>query len=581
MNNLTMKRLTFLLFIFLIISNVNAQKWVKVWGDEFNTPGLPDTSKWSYEVGKIRNNELQYYTVKRSENARIQDTVLIIEARKEKYMGADYTSASLISKFKGDWQYGKMEFSAKVPGGKGTWPAIWMMPTYNEYGSWPKSGEIDIMEYVGMNPSNLYFTVHYEGTDGTGHQSSGGSTVISQPYNRFIKFTLEWSPSAIKWYANDKLCYTYNKSADDQRVWPFNKMFYLILNLAYGGAWGGQQGVDDTKLPHQFLIDYVRVYQFQESEGPFSLKVDKPVGGTVTVSPEQENYEDGTPVKLTAVPEEGYVFDKWLHVGAENPIQLKMNKDWNITPVFVKKNEIIQNGDFSNRLSSWSSWSEASVAPVFSLSADDGIFVCDISKSGTANWHIVEQQLNIPLVQGATYNVSFDAWAENPNSMLLILSRNSGTYADYYSTTKSVTSTPQHFTWSVKMTYASDNNCRFGFGLGLFSGKVYIDNVSVEKVLATDVESLTKPDEVAFAVYPNPATLMLRIISHCDMKSPVSVSLFNLQGQLVTVLKSDADFESGNSIEIDLRKFSVPKGLYLIRFVSGEKQFIQKLVINQ
>src|SRR5690606_23933318 len=117
-----------------------------------------------YETGKIANNELQYYTSKRMENARIEDSVLIIETRKEKYNGADYTSARIVSREIGDWQYGKVEISAKVPTGKGTWPALWMMPTYSEYGGWPKSGEIDIMEYIGVEPQNLFYTVHFEGT---------------------------------------------------------------------------------------------------------------------------------------------------------------------------------------------------------------------------------------------------------------------------------------------------------------------------------------------------------------------------------------------------------------------------------
>ncbi len=332
-----MKIISFLL-LFLSLSLLSfAQKWVKVWGDEFNTPGLPDSTKWNYEIGKVRNSELQYYTYKRSENARIQDTVLIIEARKESYQGASYTSASLISRYKGDWQYGKFEIRAKVPTGKGTWPAIWMMPTYEEYGGWPRSGEIDIMEYVGMNPSNLYFTAHFEGTNGTGHQSSGTYTVLNQPYSRYITYSLVWSPTKLEWYADGVKYHTYTKTADDPKVWPFNKMFYFILNLAYGGSWGAQQGIDDTKLPHKFYIDYVRVYQLQESGGPFSLKIDQAPGGSVEISPNQATYPEGTTVTLTAKPDPGYEFDKWLHLGAANPIKIDVSKDWVITPAFKKK----------------------------------------------------------------------------------------------------------------------------------------------------------------------------------------------------------------------------------------------------
>ena len=138
-----------------------------------------------------------------------------------------------------------------------------MMPTNDEYGGWPKSGEMDIMEYVGMKSDNLYYTAHFEGTDGKGHQSSGTETTYPQPYNKFVNFTFFWSPTSLEWYADGVKKFTYAKSADDKRVWPYNKMFYMILNLAYGGEWGAQQGIDDTALPHQFLIDYVRVYQLK------------------------------------------------------------------------------------------------------------------------------------------------------------------------------------------------------------------------------------------------------------------------------------------------------------------------------
>lgn len=258
-------KLSLILCLFLGLSLQSySQKYVMVWNDEFNTPGLPDSTKWGYEVGKVRNNELQYYTKKRMENARIQDTVLIIEARKESYKGADYTAASVISKSKGDWLYGKFEISAKVPGGLGTWPAIWMMPTDDVYGGWPKSGEIDIMEYVGMDPDNLYYNIHFQGTSGKGHESTGNKTDYKQPYNKFVKFTLVWTPAKMEWFEDDKLVHTYLKKSDDPKEWPFNKRFYLMLNLAYGGAWGGQRGVDDTKLPHQFMVDYVRIYQLQQ-----------------------------------------------------------------------------------------------------------------------------------------------------------------------------------------------------------------------------------------------------------------------------------------------------------------------------
>jgi beta-glucanase (GH16 family) len=578
--NLNMKKITFLFLISIVSIQVYPQKWVQVWGDEFNSPGLPDTTKWTYEVGKLRNAELQYYTVNREENARIQDTVLIIEARKEAYKGADYTSASLISKYKGDWLYGKFEISAKVPGGKGTWPAIWMMPTDAEYGGWPRSGEIDIMEYVGMNPSNLYFTTHYEGTNGTGHQSSGYSISTSQPYNKFMKFAVEWSPDYIKWFADDKLYFTYTKKSDDPKVWPFNKMFYMILNLAYGGSWGGQQGVDDTKLPHQFMIDYVRVYQLQEKEGPFSLNVSPVSGGSVQISPLQTEYADGSVVTLEATPDPGYEFSTWLHLSAANPTQLEVNRDIAIIPVFQKKNEIVINGTFDKSLASWSSWFDEPSAPVFTTSVADSVFVANITKQGTANWHIVEQQIGVPLVQGESYTVSFDAWADVSKTMDVFLSRNFGDYSAYYSTTKSITTTPQTFTWKVKMLQPTDPGCRFGFGFGQFTGNVYLDNVSIVRESSTQVSTLSKMSDDSFAVFPNPTSGILEIESHYSGNGLVAIHLLNLRGQHISTIWSENQLPLGHRFRINMRDYNLEKGIYFLNFSTSENQYTKKIVIN-
>ncbi|MEJ2503896.1 MAG: glycoside hydrolase family 16 protein, partial [Gemmatimonadota bacterium] len=137
-------------------------EWRQVWADEFDTPGLPDTLRWSYDVGGHGwgNEELQYYTEARQANARVEDGHLIIEARRDSVGGREYSSARLVTKGKGDWQYGRFEARAKLPSGRGTWPAIWMLPTEWRYGGWPESGEIDIMEHVGHDPDVVHATVH-------------------------------------------------------------------------------------------------------------------------------------------------------------------------------------------------------------------------------------------------------------------------------------------------------------------------------------------------------------------------------------------------------------------------------------
>ena len=235
-----------------------------VWDDDFDNSEI-DLNKWNFEIGTgdwgWGNNEAQYYT-NDPENAYIEDGNLIIQAVHENYGGMNYTSARLTTKNKGDWRYGKLEIRAKLPTGIGTWPAIWMLPTDWVYGGWPESGEIDIMEHVGYNPNWIHGTIHtdaYNHMDGT---QLGGQIHINDASSNFHIYSIVWSDESIKWYVDDIQFYDfYNDQQDDFTTWPFNQDFHLILNLAIGGTWGGQQGIDDSAFPAQFKIDYVKIYE--------------------------------------------------------------------------------------------------------------------------------------------------------------------------------------------------------------------------------------------------------------------------------------------------------------------------------
>ena len=235
-----------------------------VWDDDFDNSEI-DLNKWNFEIGTgdwgWGNNEAQYYT-NDPENAYIEDGNLIIQAVHENYGGMNYTSARLTTKNKGDWRYGKFEIRAKLPTGIGTWPAIWMLPTDWVYGGWPESGEIDIMEHVGYNPNWIHGTIHtdaYNHMDGT---QLGGQIYINDASSNFHIYSIVWSDESIKWYVDDIQFYDfYNDQQDDFTTWPFNQDFHLILNLAIGGTWGGQQGIDDSDFPAQFKIDYVKIYE--------------------------------------------------------------------------------------------------------------------------------------------------------------------------------------------------------------------------------------------------------------------------------------------------------------------------------
>ena len=261
--------------------------WRLVWSDEFDYNGLPDAKKWDYDVGGQGwgNKELQFYTARRKENARVENGHLIIEARKESWEGRDYTSARLVSRGKGDWTYGRFEVRAKLPSGRGTWPAIWMLPTGWTYGRWPRSGEIDIMEHVGFDPDVIHVSIHTEAYNHVINTQKTAQLKVPGSRTEFNVYAVEWTPDEIRGFVNDQLCFTFRnerlassnealtKSDErlttraDYRQWPFDQPFHLLLNLAVGGTWGGQQGVDTNIWPQRLEIDYVRVYQRGANSG--------------------------------------------------------------------------------------------------------------------------------------------------------------------------------------------------------------------------------------------------------------------------------------------------------------------------
>jgi beta-glucanase (GH16 family) len=240
-----------------------------VWADEFDYSGLPDSTRWGYDLGDgcpnlcgWGNAELQYYTADAA-NARVENGNLVIECHRRARAGRDYTSARLVSRDKGDWKYGRIEVRAKLPQGRGTWPAIWMLPTRSTYGGWPNCGEIDIMEHVGYAPDSLFATVHtgkYNHLSGT---QKGVRAKWPEPLeNVFRVYSIEWDMEKIGFFADGKRYFHYAREAGaGPESWPFDQQFHLILNLAVGGNWAGKYGIDETIWPQRMEIDYVRVYQ--------------------------------------------------------------------------------------------------------------------------------------------------------------------------------------------------------------------------------------------------------------------------------------------------------------------------------
>lgn len=242
-----------------------------VWNDEFNTDGPPDPTRWSYDTHRNRegwyNNERQYYSADRPENARVENGHLIIEARRETLTpeqvadagGQAYTSARLITRGKAEWTYGFYEVKAKIPCGRGSWPAIWMLPVAEA--EWPAGGEIDIMEHVGHERGEVHGTVHttrYNHTQGT---ERGGRKRVRDACDAFHRYQVLWTPEGINFGIDDVGYYRFaNDGRGDRATWPFDAPFYMILNIAVGGDWGGAEGIDDRAFPQRMEVDYVRVF---------------------------------------------------------------------------------------------------------------------------------------------------------------------------------------------------------------------------------------------------------------------------------------------------------------------------------
>lgn len=246
-----------------------------VFADEFDTGTMPDADRWAYDTHRNGagwyNNELQYYAAARPENVRVEGGRLIIEARKETldrsafadFGGQDYTSTRLFTQGKAAWTYGFFEVRAKLPCGRGTWPAIWMLPEDPEV-EWPEGGEIDIMEHVGYDPGVIHHSVHTKAFNfGRGTQRTTEHR-LDTACTKFHRYQLLWTPQMLVFGVDDAPKFAFRKVRSNRARWPFDEPMHLLLNVAVGGDWGGRKGVDDAAFPQAMEIDHVRVYQKPE-----------------------------------------------------------------------------------------------------------------------------------------------------------------------------------------------------------------------------------------------------------------------------------------------------------------------------
>lgn len=243
-----------------------------VWADEFATDGLPDPTHWRYDTHRNRqgwyNDERQYYAAGRRENSRIENGHLVIEARAERLDRAQfpdwgrqrYTSARLFTQGVHAWTYGFFEIRAKLPCGVGTWPAIWMLPEDATL-AWPNGGEIDIMEHVGHVPGEINQTIHTQAYNHIINTHRTTKFMVDDACETMHRYQLLWTPTFIVTGIDGEPKFVFRSVPGDRTRWPFDQPMHLLLNIAVGGNWGGQRGIDAGSFPAKLEIDYVRVYQ--------------------------------------------------------------------------------------------------------------------------------------------------------------------------------------------------------------------------------------------------------------------------------------------------------------------------------
>ncbi|HHV30127.1 MAG TPA: family 16 glycosylhydrolase [Clostridium sp.] len=430
-------------------SNPN-EEWQLVWRDEFDGTTI-NMDNWSYDdpTNGRWNKEIQSYT---QNNAYIKDGSLIIEARKEDITEPsgetyNYSSSKLITKGKQSWKYGKFEIRAKMPTGQGIWPAIWMMPEDEPfYGTWPKCGEIDIMELLGHIPNKLHGTLHF----GEPHKESQGTYFLPEGQSfgdDYHVYAIEWEPGEIRWYIDGELYHTVNDwysrdqyLADDYTYpAPFDQNFFLIMNISVGGSWPGYPD-ETTVFPQQMAVDYVRVYQ--KNEYPHR---EKPVKEEETA---REPLADGN-----------YIYNGGFDVNDPEAIGI----------------EDVPNTSYWTFLKG--------PGGIATVNVDEGVMHVQIEDGGTTDYSVQLLQAPVHLEKGAKYKASFDMKAQSSREIKLKIGGDGDRgWTDYAAIAPFTVSTEmESYEFEFTMKYDTDVKARFEFNMGLDDNDIWIDNVKLIK----------------------------------------------------------------------------------------------------
>lgn len=479
--------------LLLLAGAIGARDSVLVWSEDFETPGLPDPSKWDWDEGGsgMGNKEAQFYTRRHLANARVEDGHLVITARRQDtlscwYGPCKFTSARLVTRGIESWTYGKVEVRALLPKGKGVWPAIWMLPEKSMYGNWPASGEIDIMEHVGHEPTRIYGTVHTKAYNHVIGTQSGSFRTVADPSENWHVYGLEWGPDSLSIFADGQRIHRFANGGTPE-TWPFDQPFHLILNFAVGGEWGGAQGIDSAAFPQEFRVDWVRVHKINRGDGPYSIQPVAKGMGQVTLVPSMRSYTALDTVIAQAVPAAGWEFVGWkgLARGTNARDTILADHSGTVEGIFLPEGERIANGGFDEGFSGWKTWNDDAVPT--NAEVVDGRACFAVNTAGSEAWMSQLQWPGLSFVQGETWELSFsyEAARARPLTANLVMDHEpfSGLSTAWTSTLPAGVSRQTH-RFAVRTT---DPLARFEFGFATDTTRLCLDSVSLRRVGVSSV----------------------------------------------------------------------------------------------
>jgi beta-glucanase (GH16 family) len=390
-----------------------------VWSDEFNGSSL-DQSIWSFQLGQF--NDCVHYCTDLPTNTTVADGKLQLIALEESFQGYNYTASVIKTKHTVNWRYGRIEARIKLPGTNGFVPAFWLLPEDEQYGWWPASGEIDIMEHPTNEVTTIYGTIHSEAYNSfTGSGPRGGTIDISDAETDFHLYAIEWTPDKIDFFVDDQNYYTFNNEHSGSQTWPFDNPFYIILNMAVGGAWVGNP-TSSTVFPAIMEVDYVRAYQNFEDiafYGPDYVmhNTQSLLYSAPNISGMEYEWSVPNTAQITSGQNTKKINVDWgIFTGTVELLSTLNNESRLIKYPVEMSNNLLKNSGFEKGAKYWNKSIAFPADADFNISTQDvqsgerSLFI-DVISPGVNPWDIQLSQTNLELESGQTYQASF--WAKS------------------------------------------------------------------------------------------------------------------------------------------------------------------------